>query len=130
MGQSGDFASNAPPPTSGGGVPRWLIIVGVVIVLGCALIGVFACASPFILTLLGPSIGNSFATIVAGLGCQTENPELTADQCSEWAEGAATSNPDAMQACSTASSGSDNSTDSAALVYQCLLDEGVDPPEP
>jgi hypothetical protein len=128
MGQSGEFASTSPPTASRGGIPRWLVVIGIVAILICALIGILVCASPVILTLLGPAIGNNFTTILAGLGCQTENPGLTAEQCSTWAEEAARTNPEAIQSCTTASSGTDNSTDGAEQIYQCLLDQGVSPP--
>lgn len=126
------YAESLPPPKKQG-IPTWVIIAGAAVLLclgavGLA-VGLFVCLGPLVgLTLLGPTIGNQFTVILAGIGCQVENPGLTADQCTAWAEDAAANYPSAIQSCQGVASSSDNNSDGTEY-YDCLIDQGVPPPQ-
>ncbi len=123
-------AGMAPPPARRGGIPTWLIIVIVLVVLcGLALV-VLLCVLPTAgLTLLGPQLGNVFGAAIAAVGCQVENPDLSDQACSNWATALPQSYPDEMEACQSLISGNDNDPDVASAYYDCLIDQGVPPPQ-
>jgi hypothetical protein len=130
-GFSGGAAAQPPlsAPPRRGGFPTWLIILLVVLVVCALLAAIVFCVLPLAgVTLLGPAIGNVFGAVIASLGCQVENPGLDSEACTEWSN-TLTSYPDAMEACQAIISGDDNSPDVASDYYNCLIDEGVPPPE-
>jgi hypothetical protein len=112
----------AEPPPANSGIPKWLIIGGIALVLLCGLGGAVFCLGPIIgLTLAGPAIGGEFEVILLQLDCTSENPSLSEEECQSWAEGVANDYPGAYTDCS-------QSYDEATDRYQCILDAGVDPP--
>lgn len=123
QGLSGDVPSSpgASPPAKGG-IPRWLMIVGIVVVLCLAVGGLLVCLSPVVLTLMGPAIGSQFEVIILQTDCVTENPNLSPEACQAWAEDVGANYPGVGTDCS-------QQYQTPADRYQCVLDQGVDPPQ-
>jgi hypothetical protein len=66
----GEVGAASPVPTGGRKLPAWAIILIVVVgVAACA--GLTCLLIPFILALMGPSIGNVFSNIIEELGTPT-----------------------------------------------------------
>ena len=125
MSQDYSYASPEPSPEGKRKIPRWLIVIGVIALLLCAAVGVFMCASPVIVYLLGPQIGNQFERILLNLDCATANPDLAPETCEAWAEKASSEHPGVMTNCNDPN---DNSSEASMRRYQCVLDQGIDPP--
>lgn len=131
-GYSGGMPAQPPVSAPGrrGGMPTWLIVV-LIVLLVCIVGAVLVCVlSGGALALLGPLAGNAFnAAFNATLGCQLENPGLGSNACSDWVTNLTQNHQDEMDACQSIISGNDNSSDTASRYYNCLIDEGVPPPQ-
>ena len=103
--------SEVPPK---GGVPRWLIIVGVVIVLIC-LCGVGA----MVITLLSPTLNAARLPDI----CMQNNPGMDRQACTTWSENVrgTTEFDDCFQ------QGMSSGQPDADKLYACLVEKGVGP---
>jgi hypothetical protein len=131
-GFSGGVPSQPPvyTPPRRGGIPTWLIIVIIVLVLCILVVGIVLCVLPALgVALLGPAAEGFVTETFATLACTIENPNLDQDACTEWASNLSEDYPDALGACQSIISSSENSADTASDYYNCLIDEGVPPPQ-
>jgi hypothetical protein len=102
---------------------RWLIQLFIVVLLCLLGVTLFTVT----VTLLTPSILNQFAEPIAASMCQSENPDLSAGDCSRWAGDLRELHLDAIEACQFVST--DGRGDGPSEFYYCLIDEGVPPPQ-
>jgi hypothetical protein len=121
--------SQTPTPTKSS-VPIWLIAGGIgVLALGfCAVIACVGImflpllALPVVLTEPESVFGNNLEVISMTTDCAFENPDLDRSVCEAWAEEVYAEHPGLGMDCSVGNT-------SSAERYQCILDEGVDPPQ-
>src|SRR5688572_16713969 len=108
-----DYSAPEPMPVKKG-IPRWLIIGGIVLAL--CLVG--GCAA-IVLTLFSPAINAARLPDE----CVAQNPDMNPQACSIWAESVAGTSE--YQACFQ--QGMSSNQVATADLYACLVEQGVGP---
>jgi hypothetical protein len=114
-------------PNRGRRILPWVTFFGLLVLALVLLFLIICVVIPVLANLFSPSTTNLAAQTLLEFGCQQENPDLPGDKCSDWAAGVSGSGNTALEGCRAKLDGTDSARDPVAW-YQCMIDQGVDPP--